>query len=87
MKASVNIASAELKRLFLKSVKEGGFSEAVVSESLYKLLARVEKDYPHLLKNFYQTAQRKHQLYLADQLKKQRKLNMSRIYGEIDDTY
>lgn len=87
MKASVNIASAELKRLFLKAVKEGGFSEAVISETIYKTLDRVAKDYPHLLKGIYQTASRKHQSYLAQQLKQQKERNMKTIYGENYDTH
>lgn len=82
MKASVNISTNELKRLFLKSVKDGGFSEAVISETIYKTLDRVAKNYPHLLKGIYQTAQRKHQLYLAAQIKQQRERNIKTIYGD-----
>lgn len=82
MKASVNISSNELKRLFIKAVKDGGFSERIISELVTKLLDRVDKDYPHLLKGIYQNAHRKYQANLADELKRQRERNLRNIYGE-----
>ncbi|AJK27176.1 hypothetical protein BRC2024_KCUCJSVR_CDS_0111 [Acinetobacter phage vB_AbaM_KissB] len=81
MKASVSISSNELKRLFHKSVKEGGFSERIISETIQKLLVRVEKDYPNLLKGIYQSSYRKYQKHLADEIKRQRDENMKTIYG------
>ncbi|AYD82423.1 hypothetical protein HOU35_gp105 [Acinetobacter phage vB_AbaM_B09_Aci05] len=81
MEASVNISSNELKRLFHKAVKDGGFSERVISETVTKLLDRVARDYPHLLKGIYQNAHRKYQASLALGLKQQRERNMKQIYG------
>jgi len=86
MEANVNISSNELKRLFHKAVKNGGFSERIISETITKLLDRVEKDYPHLLKGIYQNAHRKYQLSLALGLKRQREQNMKRIYGGNDES-
>lgn len=82
MEASVNISSNELKRLFHKAVKDGGFSERIISETVTKLLDRVERDYPHLLKGIYQNAHRKYQANLASELKRQRERNIQNIYGE-----
>ncbi|AYD85641.1 hypothetical protein Aci011_073 [Acinetobacter phage vB_AbaM_B09_Aci01-1] len=81
MEANVNISSNELKRLFHKAVKDGGFSERVISETVTKLLDRVAKDYPHLLKGIYQNSYRKYQASLALGLKQQRERNMKQIYG------
>lgn len=80
MQASVTIQSNELKRLFLKAI-DGSFSQRVISEITYRLLDRIERDYPDMLKGVYQTAYKKYQNELASKLKAQREHNMRNIYG------
>ena len=82
MKASVTIQTAELKRLFIKAVGSGSFSQRMISEMTYKLIDRIEKDYPDMLKGIYQTAHKKYQNELALRLKRQREQNMRDIYGD-----
>lgn len=81
MKASVTIPTNELKRLFLKAI-DGSFSQRVISEITYRLIDRIERDYPDMLKGVYQTAHRKYQNELALRLKRQREHNLRSIYGD-----
>ncbi|AHY26623.1 hypothetical protein vB_AbaM_Acibel004_8 [Acinetobacter phage vB_AbaM_Acibel004] len=82
MKASVTIPSNELKRLFLKAINGKDFSQRVISEITYRLIDRIERDYPDMLKGIYQTAHRKYQNELALRLKRQREHNLRNIYGD-----
>lgn len=84
MKASVTIPVNELKRLFLSSIKSGVFNKRVISDITYRLLDRIEKDYPEMLKPLHQTVYKKYQEQLARELKLQREMNrrsIENIYG------
>lgn len=82
MKASVSIPSGEMRRLILKAITGGVFSKRVISEITYRLLDRIERDYPDMLKGVYTTAHKKYQTSLALSLKRQREQNLRNIYGE-----
>ena len=82
MKTSVTIPSTELKRLFLKAIGGNTFSKRVISEITYRLLDRIERDYPEMLKGLHDSTRRKYQNSLALSLKRQREQNMKEIYGE-----
>lgn len=82
MKVSVSIPTGELRRLFLQSIKGGLLSQRVINEIQNRLLDRIEKDYPEMLKSIYERASRGHQRYLADRLKEQRNNVLRQLDGE-----
>lgn len=82
MQVSVTVTNQELKRLICKSIGGKVFSRKVIQEIAYRLLDRVERDYPDMLKPLYESASRRYQNDLAKQIKMQRNNQLRKLDGE-----
>lgn len=82
MKASVTIPSNELKRLTLGAIGGNTFSQRVINEIMGRLLDRIQRDYPYMLKGIYTDVHKRYQTHVALSLKQQRESHRRNVYGE-----
>lgn len=85
MDAKVHVKIADVKRLFIKGMRGNAFNQKDMLPLIYRILDRVERDYPWLLENIYKNVSLRFTRQVAKDLKEQRKRNMRSIYGEDEE--
>ena len=67
------ISNAEIKRVVLKTLRDGGFNESDIELLFRRLYTEVEKRYPERTTYIYNYVSRKYSAQVAKDMKQQRK--------------